>query len=200
MSKKYEIIYADPPWSFKNKNTGGSMTSGADAQYSTMNIDDICNLPIESLAADNCVLFMWWVASQPKEAIKVVESWGFTLKTMSGFDWVKLTKNEKLHFGMGFWTRMGSESCLIAVKGKPKRLNAGIRSVELVDVDESIIDMLFPETCLAKVGKHSEKPDIFRTRIVELMGDIPRIELFAREENEGWDVFGNEVNNSIDLK
>ena len=79
----FKIIYADPPWSFNNKNTGGSMVSGADAYYQTMSFKDICNLPINELADENCVLFMWWVASQPIEALKVVESWGFTLKTMT---------------------------------------------------------------------------------------------------------------------
>jgi N6-adenosine-specific RNA methylase IME4 len=183
--KKYKIIYADPPWSFSNKNTGGNLKSGASAHYNTMSIDDICKLPINNLADDNCVLFMWWIASQPKEAIKLVESWGFTIKTMTGFNWVKTTKSDKLFFGMGFWTRAGSEMCLIAVKGKPKRINAGIRSVRLAPIQE-----------------HSKKPDIFRRDIEALMGGgggMPKIELFARNETEGWDVFGNEVNNSIKM-
>jgi len=179
---KYKIIYADPPWSFNNKNTGGRLKSGASHHYSTMNVNDICNLPIQNISDDNCILFMWWVASQPKEAIKVAEAWGFTIKTMTGFNWIKTTKNNKLHFGMGFTTRAGSECCLIAVKGKPKRITGSIRSV-----------------IMAEATKHSKKPDIFRTKIVELMGDLPRVELFARENNFGWDVFGNEVNNTIKL-
>lgn len=181
--EKFKIIYADPPWSFIN-----NMKSGAKAHYNTMELKDICNLPINKLADEDCVLFMWWVASQPKAAIEVVESWGFTLKTMSGFNWVKTTKNNKLFFGMGFWTRAGSELCLIATKGKPKRINASIRSVELIDVEETIF---------AKNEKHSKKPDVFRNRIVELMGDLPRIELFARKQTDGWAVFGDEVENTI---
>jgi N6-adenosine-specific RNA methylase IME4 len=188
--ENFKIIYADPPWSFNNKTTGGSMVSGADAHYKTMSLKDICNLPINELADENCVLFMWWVASQPLEALKVIESWGFTLKTMTGFNWVKTTKHGKLDFGMGFWTRAGSELCLIAIKGKPKRINAGIRSVELADIEETV----FTEN-----EKHSKKPDIFRNRIVELMGNVPRIELFARKQSEGWSVFGNEVENSVSL-
>jgi N6-adenosine-specific RNA methylase IME4 len=187
---KYQIIYADPPWKFNNQNTGGSMVSGADAHYNTMSFKDICNLPINKLADENCVLFMWWVASQPLEALEVVKSWGFELKTMSGFTWDKTTKHGKLDFGMGFWTRAGSELCLIAVKGKPKRVNAGIRSVELADIEETIF---------AENEKHSKKPDIFRTRIVELMGGLPRVELFARKQTDGWDVFGNEIENSINI-
>jgi len=180
--KKYKIIYADPPWSFNNKNTGGGLKSGASAHYETMKIEDISKLPINEIADENCVLFMWWVASQPTEAIKLVESWGFKVKTMTGFNWVKTTKLGKLFFGMGFWTRAGSECCLIAVKGKPKRLNAGVRSV-----------------IIAENQKHSQKPEIFRTEIVKLMGDLPRVELFARNQTKGWDVFGNEVEGSIKL-
>ncbi len=182
MEKRYSIIYADPAWSFNNKNTGGNMKSGADAHYPAMSVDDMCKLPINELADDDCVLFMWWVASQSKEAIKLVESWGFTIKTMTGFNWVKLTALGNLFFGMGFWTRAGSEMCLIATKGKPKRINAGVRSV----VQSEIL-------------AHSRKPNIFRKKIIELMGDLPRIELFAREQNEGFDVWGNQVENSINI-
>jgi len=181
--KKYQIIYADPPWSFNNKNTGGSMKSGSNAHYKTMNIDELCELPINNLADENCVLFMWWVGTLSKEAIQLVESWGFTIKTMTAFNWVKTTKNDKLHFGMGFWTRAGSENCLIAIKGKPKRVNACIRSV-----------------VMTQILKHSEKPNIFRKEIIKLMGDLPRIELFAREKFEGWDCMGDEIENSIDLE
>lgn len=175
--KKYNIIYADPAWSFNNKKTGGNLKSGADSHYETMSVDNMCKLPIANIANNNCVLFMWWVASQPKEAIKLAESWGFTIKTMTGFNWVKTTKNGKLDFGMGFWTRAGSEMCMIAVKGKPKRIDAGVRSVIMDERSE-----------------HSKKPDVFRKEIVRLMGDLPRIELFARHNAEGWDCFGYDIN------
>ncbi len=180
--KKYQIIYADPAWSFNNKRTGGGLTSGASAHYKTMSAEEMSKLPIGDMADENCVLFMWWVASQPREAILLAESWGFTIKTMSGFNWVKTTKHGKLDFGMGFWTRAGSELCLIAVKGKPKRINAGVRSV-----------------IMAENKKHSQKPDEFRQAIVKLMGDVPRVELFARQNAEGWDAWGNEVENTITI-
>lgn len=182
MAKKYQIIYADPPWSFSNKNTGGGLKSGASAHYNTMRIEDICKIPINEIADDNCVLFMWWVASQPKEAIQLAESWGFKVKNMTGFNWVKTTALGKLFFGMGFWTRAGSEMCLIAVKGKPKRISGAIRSV-----------------VMAENKKHSQKPQIFRDEIIKLMGDLPRVELFARNKTEGWDVFGNQVENGINI-
>jgi len=182
MSKKYNVIYADPAWSFNNKKTGGGMKSGASFHYDTMSVDDMCKIPINEIADENCVLFMWWVGSQPKEAIKLAESWGFTIKTMTGFNWVKTTKKDNLDFGMGFWTRAGSEMCMIATKGKPKRINAAIRSV-----------------VMAQRTEHSKKPQIFRDEIVKLMGDLPRIELFSRCKTEGWDIWGNELPNDIEL-
>ena len=174
--KKYQVIYADPPWRFNNKNTGGSMKSGAANQYNVMSIDDIKKLPVNEIAADNCVLIMWYVGSQPQEAIDLVNAWGFTIKNMNGFVWVKLTKKLLAFFGMGFWTRAGSESAIIAVKGKPKPLNKSIRAVRH-----------------EVVGRHSEKPAAFRNDIVDLCGDLPRIELFARQKTKGWDCWGNEV-------
>lgn len=159
------------------------MVSGASAQYSVMGHSDIARLPVADIAADNCALFMWWVGSQPQEALCVVEGWGFRLKTMTAFTWVKQTKHGRPFFGMGFYTRQGSENCLIAVRGKPVRASASIRAV-----------------VEAPVGKHSEKPDIFRGLIVELMGDLPRIELFARRPSPGWAVWGNEVESDIQMR
>lgn len=183
---KYNIVYADPAWSFRNENCGGSMISGASAKYDVMGAGAICDLPVSAIAADDCALFMWWVGSQPREALDVVEAWGFKLKTMTGFTWVKKTKNWKDFFGMGFYTRQGSENCLIATRGKIKRVSASIRAV----IEEG-------EMIQARVGRHSEKPDIFRQRIVELVGDVPRVELFAREAFPGWDVWGNEVSSTF---
>ena len=178
--KQYNVIYADPPWAFDNKNTGGSMISGASGHYDVMTFQDICDLPVQRISADDCILFMWWVASQPQEALEVVKAWGFELKTMTGFNWVKKTKHWKDFFGMGFYTRQGSENCLIAVRGKPKRVSASVRAV----VQE-------------RTGRHSEKPQIFRDKILELMGDVPKVELFARTVMPGWDVWGNEVQSTV---
>lgn len=180
--KKYNIIYADPAWSFKNRNTGGSMKSGANAKYKVMKLADMKLLPINDIAADDCALIMWWVGSQPQNAIALVESWGFKVKTMTGFTWVKMTKNWLMFFGMGFWTRAGSECALIAVKGKPKRVSGSVRSV-----------------IHAMNKKHSEKPAQVRDRIVELCGDVPRLELFARDKVDGWDAWGNEVESDVVL-
>ncbi len=171
---KYQIIYADPPWSFNNKNTGGSMISGASAKYNTMTLAQMKEMELDT--DDNCILFMWWVGSQPQEALDLCKAWGFTLKTMTGFVWVKKTKLWKMFFGMGFWTRAGSECCLIATKGKVKPISHSIRSV-IEAVNE----------------QHSKKPNIFADKIVELCGDLPRIELFARDRKKGWDALGDEL-------
>lgn len=181
---KYEVIYCDPPWKFDNKKTGGSMKSGADAQYPTMTVEQMRQMNVQSLCDDDCLLVMWWVGSQPKEAIDLAEAWGFKVKNMNGFVWRKLTKNLLDFFGMGFYTRAVSESALIAVKGKATGLIK----------DHSVRSLIS-----APVGRHSRKPDEFRDAIEKLCGDVPRLEMFARESSEGWDLFGNECDNSIEI-
>lgn len=182
MTQKYNIIYADPPWSFNSVNTGGKMNSGAAAKYQTMTLDEMKAMDVPALCEKDCVLVMWYVSSQPQEALDLVKSWGFTLKNMNAFIWCKLSTNLLQHFGMGYWTRAGAECALIAVRGKPKAACRSIRQVR----NEVI-------------GKHSEKPAIFRDDIVKLCGDLPRLEMFARVSAPGWDVFGNEVDNSVQI-
>ena len=199
--KKYNIIYCDPPWQFSNKKTGGSMKSGAAHQYLTTGIEGLKRLDVNSIAADNCLLVMWYVGAMPQEAIDLVNAWGFTLKNMNGFNWNKLTVSNKPFFGMGFWTRAGSESAIFAVKGKPKPISHSVRAVGNY-MPESLDDVL-AELCFSgsyKVGKHSVKPIEFMGKCVELMGDVPRLEMFARKRAKGWDLFGNEAPNSIDIK
>ena len=189
-TEKYQIIYADPPWQFTNKKTGGSMKSGAAHQYLTTGIEGLKNIDVNSITADNAVLFMWYVGAMPQEAIDLVYAWGFTIKNMNGFVWNKLTQKNKPHFGMGFYTRAGSESVIIATKGKFKPVSHGVRAV--FNADEQIqFD--------GKAIKHSKKPTQVRDLIVELCGDLPRLEMFARESAEGWDVFGNEAPNSLNI-
>ena len=179
---KYEIIYADPPWQFSNKKTGGSMKSGAAHHYLTTGIEGLKNIDVNSIAADDCTLIMWYVGSMPQEAIDLVESWGFTIKNINGFVWGKLTVKLKKFFGMGFRTRAGTESAIIATKGKPKVYSHSVRAYHE-----------FP------VSKHSKKPIEYRDLIVELCGDLPRLEMFARESAPDWDVFGNEAPDSISI-
>lgn len=177
--KKYKVIYADPPWSFNSKKTGGSMTSGSQYQYkSVMNLSDMKDMPVGDLADDNCALVMWYVGSQPQEALDLVKAWGFTVRHMNGLVWEKLTKNMLPFFGMGYYTRAGMESAIIATKGKPSLI---VNSHSVRQVRRAV------------VGKHSSKPFKFYDDIEMLFGDAQRIELFARNEREGWDCYGNEI-------
>ncbi len=189
--KKYKIIYADPPWKFRNKKTGGYMNSGAASKYRVTSIEDLKKLDVKSITADDAILIMWYVGAMPQEAIDLVKAWGFILKNMNGFVWNKLTVKGNPFFGMGFYTRAGSESAIIAVKGKGCRLikDHSVRAV--ITTDGAIID--------AKVSKHSKKPQEFRDAIVNLCGDVPRLEMFARKTQVGWDVFGNEASKSIEI-
>lgn len=172
--KKYNVIYADPPWSYKDKAKAGNR--GAECKYPCMNIHDIGNLPVKNLAADNCLLFMWVTMPMLPDCFDLFEAWGFKYKTCA-FTWIKKNKkSDSLFWGMGNWTRANAELCLLGVKGKPKREAANVHSV-----------------VMSPIEKHSKKPDEVRERIVELCGDVPRIELFARETADGWDCFGNEV-------
>ncbi|MCL1904398.1 MAG: MT-A70 family methyltransferase [Oscillospiraceae bacterium] len=169
---KYGCIYADCPWSYRNKGGQGV----AENHYRTMSNEDIYNLDVASISAKDCILFLWVTFPNLQEGLQTVKSWGFEYKTL-GFCWVKRNrKSPSWFFGLGFWTRSNPEICIIATKGKPKRISKAVHCV----VDTPI-------------EKHSKKPDIVREKIVELMGDIPRIELFARKKYDGWDCLGNEI-------
>jgi len=173
-NKKYQIIYADPPWCYNDKCNAGKR--GACHKYDVMDINDIKNLPIPTITDDNCILFMWVTMPQLNICFDLIEAWGFIYKTCA-FTWVKKNKIKPSWFwGMGNWTRANAELCLLATKGKPKRVSASVHSV---------ID--------TPIEGHSKKPDIVKDKIVELCGDIPRIELFARQKSIGWDVWGNEI-------
>lgn len=177
--KKYNIIYADPPWAIQ---TTSQVPSGRpnSIPYRAMRMCDIFDLPVKDIACDDCVLFLWCIPPLLPEAIYTIKSWGFEYKTIA-FTWVKRNKKSDSWFwGMGWWTRSNSEFCLLATRGNPKRMNADVHSV----VDTS-------------VAEHSKKPDEVRERIVRLCGDIPRIELFARQRYDGWDAWGNELSDTI---
>lgn len=182
MLKKYQIIYADPPWSYQSFDNV-TASRAHKTPYRSMRMVEIFRMGISSLADDDCVLFLWATSPLLPEALHTMWCWGFEYKGVA-FTWVKKNKNTDSWFwGMGSWTRNNAEYCLIGVKGKPKRLSKGIHSI--VDT---------------KLGEHSEKPLEVRERIVQLMGDLPRIELFARQKTEGWDVWGNEVKSDLSLE
>lgn len=169
---KYKIIYADPPWKYNDNGCQGA----AEKIYGTLSIDELGRLPIDKIADQDCVLFLWTTYPKMQEALELIERWGFTYKSI-GFQWIKLNKSGKGYFfGLGRWTRGNTEPCLIATKGKPKRISA------------SVGQLVF-----SPLRKHSQKPDEVRKKIVDLVGDLPKIELFARQYATGWDCWGDEV-------
>lgn len=172
--KKYNIIYADPPWAYKDKALSGNR--GVGCKYDVMDTKDICKLPVSDIAAENALLFMWVTMPKLNECFELIKAWGFEFKTCA-FVWVKKNKKaDSLFWGMGNWSRANAEICLLAIKGKPKRQAANVHSVIISPIEE-----------------HSKKPAETRDRIVQLCGDLPRIELFARQTVDGWDCFGNEI-------
>ncbi len=172
--KKYKIIYADPPWSWKTYSKKGRKKT-SDKHYPLMDINDLYELKVSSITDENCLLFMWVQDAHLKNGINLGEHWGFKYSTIA-FVW------DKQNFGLGYFTRKGAEICLLFKKGSVKRINGGIR--QFISEKSKI---------------HSKKPDEVRKRITKLLGDIPRIELFAREKVEGWDCWGNEVDSDINL-
>lgn len=177
--RKYSIIYADPPWKYDRKCGSGV----AENHYATMSMKEISELPIERIAHSSSILFLWATFPQLDVALKVIQAWGFCYKTV-GFVWIKQTKvSHQWFFGLGNWTRSNAEICLLATRGKPKRKSASVHQL-----------------IISPVQAHSQKPKETREKIVELLGDLPRIELFAREKTDGWDVWGNEVECDIDME
>lgn len=133
-----------------------------------MDIDEIKALPVGKLAAVDCALFLWITFPCIYEALDILNAWGFVYKTVA-FVWVKQNRQSNgLFWGMGYWTRANAEFCILAIRGRPRRKSAGVHQV-----------------ILSHVEVHSKKPDEVRERIVTLMGDLPRIELFARQQTPG---------------
>src|SRR4029079_7207110 len=169
----YNIIYADPPWQYDNKNTGWNMKSGASHKYETMSLKQLKGLPISDITEKDCCLFLWATVPMLPEALEVMKSWKFRYKTM--LTWRKLEVGR----GLGYWFRGECEHLLFGIKGN-------IRS------------FLCQETNFIqyKVLEHSEKPHLFRKlieRATNKIQDPKRIELFARQKIYGWDAWGNQV-------
>lgn len=180
--KKYQIIYADPPWktkTFKEKKDG---LISRDLPYVQMADKEIMDMPIREIVADDAILFMWCIDSRIPILPKLMKSWGFEFKCI-GFVWGKKAKTtDGFNGGFSSYTKRDCEFCFIGTRGKYLNLCRGVNQI-----------LLEPK------GPHSKKPDEVRKRIVEMCGDLPRLELFCRFPAEGWDVFGNEVEDSISL-
>jgi site-specific DNA-methyltransferase (adenine-specific) len=173
---KYKIILADPPWSYADQGCQGTMIN----HYKGMDLFEICNMPIDKISEDNCILFLWATYPMMKEALIVIKAWGFSYKTIA-FQWVKLNPKALTPFyGLGRWTRGNTEPCLLATKGRVSRR------------DNSVFQLV-----QSPRREHSRKPDEVKNKIVKLVGNYSRIELFAREKSKGWHSWGNEVVSDI---
>lgn len=187
MSKKYNIIYADPPWKPTESGTGVRGTADLKKRYQgVMSIEEICALPVKDICEDICILFLWVTFPRLQEGMKTIEAWGFQYYGL-GFDWIKTNlKSGTPFWGMGYYTRQNSEICLIGVKkDKNKRIKPQVKNIL------SVVH--------SPRREHSQKPDEIRDYIVKICGDLPRIELFARQKVEGWDAWGNEIESDIEL-
>ena len=189
---KFNIIYADPPWKYK-ESWGNGQTG-----YPTMSTDDICNMPIKDLTDDKAHLYLWVTNPFIADGLRVCKEWGFEYKTL--ITWHKLYANGNPEMGMGYYFRGCTEHIIFGVKGGMKCKTKVERNC-IEYPDESFIKAVNPK-------QHSRKPDLFRQKIVnDWSGNLPRLELFARSPNDlfdkelfkGWSVHGNQVENSIIL-
>lgn len=178
--KRYKVILADPPWSYRDtRKDGGKKWFGAAAQYPTMSIKELCALDVKNIAEKDCVLFLWVTNPLLPDGLKVIEAWEFKFKTVA-FIWNKKTVTGKDVVNLGQWTMSGTEICLLGTRGSPKRVVKNVRQL-----------------VVAERTKHSRKPQEVRERIETLMGNVPRIELFATEKHKGWDGIGLDIGTNI---
>lgn len=180
---KYSIIYADPPWAYLwgTGIKGGNFAP--EKHYQTMQTADICALQVRELREKNCVLALWATGPCLQDALHVMKAWGFNYKTVL-FTWIKQNpKAQTIVCGAGSYTRSACEYVLLGMRGHIKRIST--------DVISQVV--FYP-----RLG-HSIKPPVIRDHLISLFGDLPRVELFARNNSDGWDVFGNEVEGSIRL-
>jgi len=178
---KYDVIMADPPWEYKVYNAEKS-DRHVSHKYPLMSTEDICNLPIADLAAENCALFIWATWPNILDAFKVIDAWKFKYRT-EAWTWVKANRSGFGHFmGMGHYTRANTEPCLLAVKGK------------MPVAAHDVLGLIY-----SPVREHSRKPDLQYSKIDRLYPNTKRLELFARKKHPKWDSWGNEVPNDIEI-
>jgi site-specific DNA-methyltransferase (adenine-specific) len=182
--KKYQVIYADPPWSYYNDMSVTPEHVGKNVlinpPYPVLSSKDIKSIPVAEIADEHCLLFVWTTDYHLKKAIEVINSWGFEYKTV-GFAWQKLNKKNQpvVSTGGAYTMKSGIELCLLATKGRCPTLvkKRNVRSF-----------------LSSQRQHHSKKPDEVRERINDMLKEnLNKIELFARDKFDGWDCWGNEV-------
>jgi N6-adenosine-specific RNA methylase IME4 len=180
-TRKYPVIYADPPWRFQNFSQKGEGRN-AIAHYDCLDVETLADLPVAEYAEPDCTLLIWATDPLLPQALRIIEAWDFKYKTV-GFYWAKLNKtansacftSDDFFCGLGYWTRANVEQCLLATRGNPRRLSRSVRKL-----------------CVAPRREHSRKPDQIYDRIEALVAG-PYLELFARETRPGWDHWGDQA-------
>lgn len=180
----YNVVYADPAWKFKLRGKRGADDRSPERHYVTMTVKEMAILPVREVVAKDCFCFMWTSGTYLQKAMALLGQWGFTYSTIV-FTWVKLKPGmgtqafmteKDFTMGLGYSSRKNTEIVLLGRRGHPKRVAKNVR-----------------ELIFAERREHSRKPDETRHRILQLAGDVPRLEMFAREQTEGWDAWGNEI-------
>lgn len=170
----FDLIMADPPWRFKNFSKKGEGKNAIN-HYSCMTVSEIAGMDVASLASKNCLLWLWATAPMFREALAVMDAWGFTYSTQGV--WVKTAKKGGLAFGTGYALRSAHEPFIIAKRGKPKIQSRSVRSVVMEGRRE-----------------HSRKPENAYAAAEALGGpDATRLDLFSRQIRDGWTAWGNEA-------
>jgi len=175
----YSILYADPPWDYNGREQHNKTTANKSAvdHYNTATLEDLKKIDVVSVCAKDCLLFMWTSSPHLEQAIELMKAWGFEYKTIA-FVWHKQKTNP------GYYTVSSVEICLVGKRG----------TIPSPRGPRNIRQFLSQE----REG-HSKKPDEIRTRIFQMFPTQKKLELFARQRTEGWDVFGNEVEGSIKI-
>ena len=168
--KKYGVILADPEWRFETWSRETGLQRAPDNHYSTSELNEIKSRDVASIAADDCVLFLWATAPMMLQALEAMQAWGFTY--VSQMVWVKD------RWGMGFWSRNKHEILLVGTRGSVPAPAPGIQWSSVIE---------------APRGAHSEKPDIIYDIIERYFPNLPKIELNARRGRTGWDSWGLEA-------
>ncbi len=177
---QYQLIYADPPWDYDNKNCQGTTLN----HYPSMKAKDIYALPVNEISDNDAILFLWVTFPKLIEGLKTMDAWGFKYKTL-GMSWVKLNPKALTPFyGIGYYFKSNIEVCLLGLKGKPQR--------PAVNTISSLI--------MAPRGRHSQKPIEAYEKIEKGYPHLRKVELFARQKREGWDSWGNEIESDLSLE
>lgn len=190
----FGLIMADPPWSYEMYSAKG-YEKAPEAQYQTMPLAEIKALPVEALAAPDCVLWLWAVNPLLPQAIDVLKAWGFTFKTAG--TWLKRSTRGKVSFGTGYILRSSNEPFLIGTRGSPKTTR-GTRSA-VITHDERFTGEwsdVWPNgtvTIEASIREHSRKPEQAYHACEALMPEVRKLDLFSRTDRTGWTAWGNEA-------